>query len=68
MNGELIRTYGREVLGLTLSDDEADALVGAVAGLRNLVAEIERVPLPYAEEPFTSPRMSDLWLARWSSR
>lgn len=51
----VIRTVAHALLGLELRDDEACRLEGALAGLRQLVKEIEAVPLPYLAEPFIAP-------------
>ena len=59
MNGDSVRAYARDVLGLALTEVEANELAPALDAIRELVEQIESVPLPYFGEPFTSPRHGD---------
>lgn len=65
MDANTIRSYADQVLGLRLDIGEAQELAQRLDGLRRLVEQLERVPLSYLEDPFTSPRSSDQWLEKW---
>ena len=56
---------GREVLGLELNESDARELVAPLAGLQQLIDDIEKVRLHFTDGPFTSPRVADAWLERW---
>jgi hypothetical protein len=65
MDIEAIRKVGRDLLGLELTDNDAQELVAPLAGLRQLIDDVEKVGLNFTEEPFLSPRSADVWLERW---
>jgi hypothetical protein len=57
--------YAREVLGLVLDADDAAELARDVASLSRWTKEMEAIPLPYTQEPFSSPKLADRWLERY---
>jgi hypothetical protein len=66
MDGQATKKFAEEVLGLSLSNTEAEDLAQRLGGLRLLVEQIERIPLPYLEDPFTTPRSAEQWLESWA--
>lgn len=68
LDGKLVQDAARELLGLSLDDDQSRNLSGALAGLKKMVDVLEQVPLPYTQEPFASPRSADKWLEDWPSK
>ncbi len=65
MDAGQVRTTAKDLLGLSLTEEEAAGLVGPLTGLRQLVELVERVPLPFSAQPFITPGMGDRWLAEW---
>lgn len=65
MDKTRIQTTAKDFLGLSLTEDEAASLVEPLAGLRQLVDLIERVPLPFTARPFITPLAADRWLQEW---
>lgn len=60
-----VEVIANELLGLSLTKDEAKALERPLNGLRHMVELIERVPLPYTAEPYITPGTGDRWLEAW---
>jgi hypothetical protein len=67
MDAKTIGQYADEILGLKLDNSEAEDLAQRVAGLRRLVDPIDRISLPFLEDPFTSPRSADRWIEKWTT-
>ncbi len=65
MDIDTLRKIGRDLLGLELTEAEAQELVAPLAGLQRLIDDVEKVRLHFTDEPFISPRFADAWLERW---
>ena len=65
MDIDTVRKTGRDLLGLELTEAEAQELVPPLAGLQQLIDAVEKVRLHFTDEPFVSPRFADAWLERW---
>mgnify|MGYP000505613925 CR=1 FL=1 len=68
MDSATIKTVAAELLGLTLTDAEAQALVEPLAAQRKTIGIVEKVPLPYSARPFVTPRASEDWLENWQQK
>ena len=60
-----IEAVANKFLGLSLTQDDAEALQGPLEGLLAMVEQIERVALPYSAQPFITPGTADRWLEAW---
>lgn len=68
MDSATIRTVASDLLDLTLTDAEAQALVEPLAAQRKTIEIVEKVPLPYSADPFVTPRASEDWLENWQEK